>query len=166
MTHQSPDHEGHFKSLSQINTAPISSALITDILSQIEPSFIRGKCKFCVKNGVVYYLQKPITKMWSSLIIALLGLWPLTGLLFIPWMIYEHDEPCGMILMGKPTNSEQKLPQCHFVYLKIPHGLTRVQNWASMTRSQWLTAWAMARPPYLVTSTYVFSYGHWCKHSV
>jgi hypothetical protein len=40
----------------------------------MEPKFISEKCKFWVKNTVMYCLQKPVTKMRSSPVIAFLNL--------------------------------------------------------------------------------------------
>jgi hypothetical protein len=37
----------------------------------MELSFISEKCKFWVKNTIRYHLQKPVTKMWSSLVCLL-----------------------------------------------------------------------------------------------
>jgi hypothetical protein len=43
-------------------------------------------------------------------------LWPPTGLLFIPQMIYEYGElRLNDIDRRKPKNSEKNLSQCHFV---------------------------------------------------
>jgi hypothetical protein len=55
--------KGHFKSLPRINTAPVPIVLSIDIPTQTEQSFISEKCKFWVKNTVMYCLQKPLTKM-------------------------------------------------------------------------------------------------------
>jgi hypothetical protein len=46
--------KGHFKSLSQTNTASVSIVLSIDIPTQMEPSFISEKCKFWAKNNVMY----------------------------------------------------------------------------------------------------------------
>jgi hypothetical protein len=46
-------------------------------------------------------------------------LWPPTGLLFIPQVIYEHGELWwNDIDWEKPKNSDRKLSQCHFVHHK------------------------------------------------
>jgi hypothetical protein len=62
--------KGHFKLLPRINTAPIPIVLSIDIRTQTKPSFISEECKFWVKNTVMYCLQKPLTKMRSSPVIA------------------------------------------------------------------------------------------------
>jgi hypothetical protein len=54
--------KGHFKRLPRINTTPIPIVLSIDLPTQMEPSFISEKCKFWVKNTVMYCLQKPATK--------------------------------------------------------------------------------------------------------
>jgi hypothetical protein len=59
---------GNFKSLSQINTAPILTVLSTDILTEMKPSFISEKCKFWVKNTVMYCSQEPLTKICAPVI--------------------------------------------------------------------------------------------------
>jgi hypothetical protein len=44
---------------------------------------------------------------------------PLTGLLFIPRIIYEYVEPrWNDIDRGKPKNWKKSLLQCHFVHYK------------------------------------------------
>jgi hypothetical protein len=62
--------KGHFKRLLRINTAPVPIVLSIDIPTQMEPSFINEKCKFWVKEAVMYCLQKPVTKIHSSPVIA------------------------------------------------------------------------------------------------
>jgi hypothetical protein len=54
--------KGRFKRLSRINNAPIPIVLSTDIPTQMGPRFISEKCKFWVKNTVMYCLQKPVKK--------------------------------------------------------------------------------------------------------
>jgi hypothetical protein len=44
---------------------------------------------------------------------------PPTGLLFMPWMLYEYGETrWNDIDRGKPNNSEKNFSQCHFVHHK------------------------------------------------
>jgi hypothetical protein len=62
--------KGHFKSLSQINTAPVLIVLSIDTPLHMEPSFVSGKCKFWSKNTIMYCLQKSVTKLLSSLVIT------------------------------------------------------------------------------------------------
>jgi hypothetical protein len=50
--------KGHFKRLPRINTAPIPIVLSTDIPTQMERSFISEKCKFLVKNTIMYLPTK------------------------------------------------------------------------------------------------------------
>jgi hypothetical protein len=42
--------KGNLRSISQINTAPVPIFLGIGVLTQIEPSFISKKPKYCVKN--------------------------------------------------------------------------------------------------------------------
>jgi hypothetical protein len=51
--------KGHFKSLSQINTAPVPTVLSTDIPTQMESTFINEKCMFWIKNTIMYCPYKP-----------------------------------------------------------------------------------------------------------
>jgi hypothetical protein len=71
---------------------------------------------------------------------------PLTGLLFIPQVIYESEQPWwNDINRGKLKNREKPVP----VPLhppKTPHWLTWVQIRASMVRGLQLITWAMAWP--------------------
>jgi hypothetical protein len=50
--------KGHFKSLSRINTSPVPTVLSINTPSQLEPSVISEKCKFCAKGTVMYCPQK------------------------------------------------------------------------------------------------------------
>jgi hypothetical protein len=52
----------YFKSLSHINNAPIPITFNTDIPTQRELNFINEKCKFWIKNTILYCLQEPVTK--------------------------------------------------------------------------------------------------------
>jgi hypothetical protein len=45
--------KGHYKSLSQINTAPVSTVLIIDTDTQMELSIISEKCKFWAENTTI-----------------------------------------------------------------------------------------------------------------
>jgi hypothetical protein len=54
--------KGYFKSLSEINTAPVPIVLSIDIPTEMEPSFLRKICKFWFKNTIMYCLQKPVKK--------------------------------------------------------------------------------------------------------
>lgn len=60
----------YFRILSWINTAPIFIALRIDIPIQMELSFTSKRCKFWVKNTIMDYLQKPVTRLCSFLIIT------------------------------------------------------------------------------------------------
>jgi hypothetical protein len=67
----------------------------------------------------------------------------LTGLLWQPRMIYDECGAVGGVRISRETNMlGENLPQCHFV----PHDLTWARTWAAAVGSQWLTAWAIARP--------------------
>lgn len=57
-------------SLSWIYTAPVPIVLSTDTPTHMEPSFISAKCKFWVKNTVMYGPQKPFAKILSSVVIT------------------------------------------------------------------------------------------------
>jgi hypothetical protein len=57
---------GQFKSLSEINTAPIMIVLRIDIPTQMGPSFISENVKFLDKNTIMYCLQKAVTEIISS----------------------------------------------------------------------------------------------------
>jgi hypothetical protein len=54
---------------------------------------------------------------------------------FVEWILAGETEVLG-----------ENLPQRHFVLHKIPRDQTRARPRAAAVRSQWLTAWAMARP--------------------
>jgi hypothetical protein len=49
-------------------------------------------------------------------------------------------------LAGETEVLGENLPQRHFIHHKIPHDQTRALTWAAAVGSQWITAWAMARP--------------------
>jgi hypothetical protein len=53
-----------------INTAPEFTVLSIDLSTSMEPDVISRKCKFWLKNIIMYYAQKPVTEIPSSLIIA------------------------------------------------------------------------------------------------
>jgi hypothetical protein len=56
--------KGHLnKSLSQINTASVRTVLSIHIPAQIKQCFMSEKCKFLVKNTIMYCLQKAVTKV-------------------------------------------------------------------------------------------------------
>jgi hypothetical protein len=56
---------------------------------------------------------------------------PLTGLLFIPQMIYESGEPrWNDIDKGKTEKLAEKPVPMQLYPPQIPHGLTQVQTWA------------------------------------
>jgi hypothetical protein len=61
--------KGHLKSLSWTNTTLVPILLSMYTPTQMEPRF--NKSTFWVKNITIYCLQKPATKMHSSLIIIL-----------------------------------------------------------------------------------------------
>jgi hypothetical protein len=46
----------------------------------------------------------------------------------------------------KRKDSERNLSQCHLICYKNPQGLPRARTRASVVRSRWPTAWAMAHP--------------------
>jgi hypothetical protein len=56
---------GHFKSLSQFNAAPVPAVLSTDIPTQMEPSFVSEKAKFSNKNTIMYCPEKPVKEFVS-----------------------------------------------------------------------------------------------------
>jgi hypothetical protein len=59
--------KGHFRRISQISTVPVPIVLSIDTPTQMEPSFMSEKCKFWVKNSIMYCPQKPVT--WIYLIL-------------------------------------------------------------------------------------------------
>jgi hypothetical protein len=74
-------------------------------------------------------------------------LWPPTGLLFIPQMIYEYGEPQWNDTDGE--NRRSRIKNCPSTTLSttntVPHGLTWVWTWASAVRGRWLTTWTMVQ---------------------
>jgi hypothetical protein len=62
--------KGQFRKISHTNTASAPLIQTTCIPTQKETSFISKKWNFWVHNIVIYHLQKAITKMHSSLLIA------------------------------------------------------------------------------------------------
>jgi hypothetical protein len=79
--------------------------------------------------------------------LCLCGTGLLTGPSFIPQVIHEWIcSSSGMILTGETKGFGEKPVPVPICPPQIPYGLTCLQTWASMVRSQWLTAWAMAQP--------------------
>jgi hypothetical protein len=60
--------DGHFRSFSQISTAPTPTVLCIDMPTQVKPSFISEECRFRVMNTFMYCEGKKVTKLCSSLI--------------------------------------------------------------------------------------------------
>jgi hypothetical protein len=73
-------------------------------------------------------------------------LWPPTGLLFIPQVIYEYGESWWNDTDRKTEEirvNPVPVPPCP---QQIPHELTCAQTQSSAVRGHWLTAGTMARP--------------------
>jgi hypothetical protein len=95
-------------------------------------------------------------------LICAVGLWvlrPLTGLLYQPRMIGDSD--CGEIgrmKIGMRNRSTRRKPApAPFRPPQIPHDYTRVWTRAAAVGSQWLTAWAMARPSTILVRRLLFA---------
>jgi hypothetical protein len=86
---------------------------------------------------------------------------PLNGLLYQPWMMIEDDDECiavgRMLCRGNWSTLRKPAP----VLICPPHilpDLIRAQTWATMVRSQPLTAWAIAQPwqPFIVFGIFLY----------
>jgi hypothetical protein len=108
---------------------------------------------FATKQSFVHNLTnyRPII----FFIISGVGLSPLgtaatSGLLYKPQMVDEGD--CGAIggmKIGRGNRSTRRKPApAPLCPPQIPHDQTRARTRAAAVGSQWLTAWAMARPNY------------------
>jgi hypothetical protein len=55
--------------MSRIITPPVHIVLSFDATSQMEQSFFNEKCKFWVKNTVLYCMETPVTRIPPSVVI-------------------------------------------------------------------------------------------------
>jgi hypothetical protein len=72
--------------------------------------------------------------------------WPLIGLLYQLWMIYECGAFGGMRIGRGNRTTRRKPAPVPLCPLQIPHGLTWDRTRDAAVGSRRLTAWAVARP--------------------